>query len=114
MGEGNYFDKGDRTATRDYLSFRRACADQKRYPCVSRRCDTEMRYRPNAHATISGNSSRQKAPPCHPFLSFMATSASASRSASALLLAFSRKNGSCVPATRYMRGSGLGIMPGGL
>jgi lysophospholipase L1-like esterase len=40
--------------------------------------------------------------------------ASASRSAAAHLLAFSRKNGSCVPATRYVRGSGLGIMPGGL
>jgi hypothetical protein len=73
-----------------------------------------MRHRPNAHATISGNSSRQNAPPCDPARSFMTTSASASRSASAHLLAFSRKNGSCVPATRYVRGSGLGIMPGGL
>jgi len=75
---------------------------------------TPMRHLPNAHATISGNSSRQKAPPCNPARSFMTTSASASRSASAHLLAFSRKNGSCVPATRYVRGSGLGIMAGGL
>jgi Thiamine pyrophosphate enzyme, central domain len=53
-----------------------------------------MRHRPNAHATISGNSSRQNAPPCDPARSFMTTSASAPRSASAHLLAFSRKNGS--------------------
>jgi Terminase small subunit len=75
---------------------------------------TEMRHRPNAHATISGNSSRQNAPPCDPVRSFMTTSASTSRSATAHLLAFSRKNGSCVPATRYVRGSGLDMVPGGL
>ena len=65
-----------------------------------------MDHRPNAHATISGNSSRQNAPPCDPTRSFMTTSAPASRSASAHRVAFSRKNGSCVPATRYVRGSG--------
>lgn len=87
---------------------------QRRAVVSNRRCDTEMRHRPNAHATISGNSSRQNAPPCDPARSFMTTSASASRSASAHLIAFSRKNGSCVPATRYARGSGFGITPGGL
>src|ERR1700722_13229576 len=75
---------------------------------------TEMHHRPNAHATISGNSSPQNAPPCDPARSFMTTSAPAPRSASAHLLALPRKNGSCVPATRYARGSGLGITPGGL
>src|SRR5580704_12457124 len=78
------------------------------------RGDQEMHHRRNAHATISGNSSRQKAPPCDPVRSFMTTCASASRSASAHFLAFSRKNGSCVPATRYVRGRGLGITAGGL
>src|SRR5579862_7195962 len=70
--------------------------------------------RPNAHATISGNSFRQNAPPCAPARSSMTTSAPASRSATAHLVAFSRKNGSCVPATRYVRGIRLGIPLGGL
>ena len=39
----------------------------------------------------------------------MTTSAPASRSAAAHLVVFSRKNGSCVPATRYVRGIRLGI-----
>ncbi len=46
-------------------------------------CATGMRHRPHAHATISGNSSRQNAPPWDPARSCMTTSASASRSASA-------------------------------
>jgi len=71
-----------------------------------------MRHRPNAHATISGNSSRQNAPSCDPARSFMTAFAAASRSASAHLLAFSRKNGSCAPATSLVRGSGLSKMPG--
>jgi hypothetical protein len=33
-----------------------------------------MHHRPNAHATISGNSSRQNAPPCDPARSFMRSS----------------------------------------
>src|SRR4029077_16190878 len=68
---------------------------------------------PNAHATISGNSSRQNAPPCDPARSVITTSAPASRSATAHRVAFSRKNGSSVPATRYARGIGPGITPGG-
>src|SRR5215471_6352328 len=69
--------------------------------------------RPNAHATISGNSCLQNASPCEPTRSFMTTSAPASRSASAHRVAFFRKNGSCLPATRYTRGSKLGITAGG-
>ena len=57
-------------------------------------------YRPNIQATISGNSSRQNAPPCDPARSLSTTSAPAARSASAHRVAFSRKNGSSVPATR--------------
>src|SRR4029077_8913008 len=72
-----------------------------------------MFHRANAHATISGNSSRQNASPCDPTRSVITTSAPASRSASAHLVAFSRKNGSSVPATRYARGSEPGITPGG-
>src|SRR6266700_2757116 len=75
---------------------------------------TVIYARPNAHATISGNSFRQNAPPCDPVRSFMTTSAPASRSADAHLVAFSRKNGSCVPATRYVRGIRLGITSVGL
>jgi hypothetical protein len=69
--------------------------------------------RPSAHATISGNSSFQNAPPCDPTRSVMTTSAPASRSAVAQRVAFSRKNGSSVPATRYARGSESGITAGG-
>src|SRR5262249_32920246 len=68
---------------------------------------------PKAHATISGNSSRQTPPPCAPARSVMTTSAPASRSAPAHRAAFSRKNGSSVPATRYARGTGRGITAGG-
>jgi hypothetical protein len=78
------------------------------------RLTSVMHHRPNAHATIRGNSSRQNTPPCDPARSFMMTSAPASRSASANLFAFPRKNGSCVPATRHVRGSGSGMTPGGL
>src|SRR5215469_5433639 len=73
----------------------------------------ERDQRPNAHATISGNSCLQNASPCEPTRSFMTTSAPASRSASAHRVAFFRKNGSCLPATRYTRGSKLGITAGG-
>ena len=55
---------------------------------------------PNAHATIIGSSSFQNAPPWDPARSAMSTSAPASRSASAQRVAFRRKKGSCVPATR--------------
>jgi hypothetical protein len=55
---------------------------------------------PKAQATMSGNSSFQKAPPCEPARSVMTTSAPASRSAFAHRLALARKNGSPVPATR--------------
>src|ERR1700722_19350502 len=61
---------------------------------------------------MSGNSSLQNAPPCDPTRSVMTTSAPASRSARAHRVAFSRKNGSCTPATRYARGSELGITAG--
>lgn len=54
----------------------------------------------NAHATISGNSSRQNAPPCDPTRSSSTTSAPASRNACPHRVAFSRKNGSWRPATR--------------
>jgi len=78
-------------------------------------CYVEAIYaRPNAHATINRNSFRQNAPPCDPTRSFMTTSAPASRSAVAHLVAFLRKNGSCVPATRYVRGICLGIASVGL
>ena len=56
--------------------------------------------RPNAQANMSGSSARQKAPPCDPSRSVITTSAPASRSASAHRVAFSRKKGSSVPATR--------------
>jgi DNA polymerase III delta prime subunit len=46
-------------------------------------------HRANAHATISGNSSRQNASPCDPARSVITTSAPASRSASAHRVAFS-------------------------
>jgi hypothetical protein len=55
---------------------------------------------PNAHATMSGNSSRQNASPCDPTRSVMTTSAPAPRRAVAHRVAFSRKKGSDVPATR--------------
>lgn len=68
---------------------------------------------PIAHATMSGNSSRQNPPPCDPTRSVMTTSAPPSRSATAHRAAFPRKNDSSVPATRYVRGIGLGITTGG-
>src|SRR5262245_828026 len=68
---------------------------------------------PNAHATISGNSSAQNASPCEATRSVMTMSAPASRSATVHRVAFARKNGSSVPATRYTRGRGLGITAGG-
>lgn len=68
---------------------------------------------PNAHATISGNSSRQNASPCDPTRSVMTTSAPAPPSTCGQRDAFSWKNGSSVPATRYVRGSEPGIMSGG-
>jgi hypothetical protein len=52
------------------------------------------------HATINGNSSPQNAPPCSPSRCIMPTSASALCSASAHRVALSRKNCSCLPATR--------------
>jgi hypothetical protein len=55
---------------------------------------------PNAHATISGNSSFQNASPCPPSRSIMTTSAPFLRSATAQRVAFLRKNGSRVPATK--------------
>jgi hypothetical protein len=70
--------------------------------------------RPNAQATISGNASPQKSPPCGPTRSFMTTPPPALRSAFAHQIAFSRKNCSWVPATSYTRGSELGISAGGL
>lgn len=63
----------------------------------SRACLLQHR---NAQATISGNSACQNGSPWPPTRSVIMTSAPASRSASAQRVAFSRKNGSCVPATR--------------
>src|SRR5215475_6130893 len=79
---------------------------------ASRRLPTNvaMLHCPNAHATIRGNSSCQNASPCDPGRSFMTTSAPASRSASAQRAAFLRKNGSRVPATKYVRGIERGII----
>ena len=71
-------------------------------------------HRPNAHATISGSSSCQNLSPCDPTRSVMTTSPPASRSAVAHRVALSRKNGSRVPATRYARGSELGMTAVGL
>ena len=67
--------------------------------------DASSHHRPNAHATVSGNSSRQNAPPCDPARSFITTSAAASCSTFAHLPAFSMKDDSSVPAKRYVRGS---------
>ena len=61
---------------------------------VSNRVGHVSYRRPNAHATISGNSSRHIASPCDPTRSLITTSAPASRSAAAHRVAFSRKNGS--------------------
>ncbi len=61
---------------------------------------TASTQRPNAHAPINGNSSFQNAPPWDPARSAVTTSAPAWRNASAHLMAFSRKNGSSVPANR--------------
>ena len=61
---------------------------------------TAMLHRPNAHATIRGNSARHIASSCPATRSVMTTSAPASRSASAHRFALSRKKGSSVPATR--------------
>jgi hypothetical protein len=74
---------------------------------------TAATQRPNAHATISGNSSFQNAPPWEPARSAVTTSAPAWRKAFAHLMAFPRKNGSSVPATTYALGSNLGITVGG-
>ena len=73
---------------------------QRRPLTSTHACQGQMLHGPNAHATISGNSSRQNAPPCDPTRSVISTSAPASRSATAQRVAFSRKNGSSVPATR--------------
>ena len=71
----------------------------------------EALFRRDAGPLLPG---AEHAPPCDPVRSFMTTSAPASRSAAAHLVAFSRKNGSCVPATRYVRGIRLGITSVGL
>jgi hypothetical protein len=55
---------------------------------------------PKAHAVIRVNSSRQNGPPCSPARSYTTTSAPAPRSAFAHSVAFARKNGSSVPATK--------------
>ena len=62
--------------------------------------NTALRHRPNAHATINGNSPRHSASPCDATRSLMTTSAPAPRSAAAQRDALSWKNGSKVPATR--------------
>ena len=67
---------------------------------VNRRPNVVMRHRPNAHATISENSSRHIASSCDATRSLITTSAPALRSATAQRVALSRKNGSSVPATR--------------
>src|SRR3954454_4813895 len=72
-----------------------------------------LRHGPNAQATISGNSWRKNASPCDPRRSVMTTSAPSCRSAVAHRVAFSWKNGSRVPATKYARGGELGIATGG-
>lgn len=58
------------------------CADALVKHIVYQDCQNMGKFpviysRPNAHATISGNSSRQNAPQCDPTRSFMTTSASA-------------------------------------
>src|SRR5579863_2504939 len=70
-------------------------------------------HRPNAHATMSGNSVRHDVAPCETFRLLTAISAPASLSAFAHRVALSRKNGSSVPAKRYTRGSAAGISSGG-
>src|SRR5712691_4157450 len=70
--------------------------------------DRHRPHLPNAHATINGNSARHIAASCPATLSLITTSAAASRSAAAHRAALSRKNGSSVPATRYVRGNGVG------
>ena len=92
--------------------------DVGRYCPWSARLVAFVRYgarsdEPNAQATMSGSSSRQNGPPWSPTRSVMTTSARASRSASAHRVAFSAKNGSNVPATRYVRGNELAMSPGG-
>jgi low temperature requirement protein LtrA len=82
-------------------------------PLIGRGFQCRDVHRPNAHITIDGNSCRQNAPPCDPARSVMTTSAPASRSATAHRAAFSWKNGSSVPATKYARGSRAGITTGG-
>jgi hypothetical protein len=72
-----------------------------------------QRYRWNAHVTILGNSWRQNASPCDPTRSVMTTSAPAAWNAAAHRVAFSWKNGSWIPATKYALGSELGIAAGG-
>jgi hypothetical protein len=68
---------------------------------------------PNAHRIIDGNSRRHISSSCPAALSFITTSALASRNAAAHRAALSRKKGSSVPATRYARGKRLGIASGG-
>ncbi len=83
--------------------YRKTCtllADLWRECLKNRRLNAIIFHCPNAPATMSGNSSRQNAPPCEPVRSFMTTSAPASVSAADHRVAFSRKNGSCAPATR--------------
>jgi hypothetical protein len=83
-----------------------------------RRSGSAALHRPNAHATISENSARHSASPCEAARSLITTSAPASRSATAHRAALLRKNGSSVPATRYVRvrpfwgtpGSGLELL----
>jgi hypothetical protein len=70
-------------------------------------------HRPNAHATISGNSARHSSSPCEATRSLSTTSAPAPHSAAAHRVALPRKNGSSVPATRYVRGIRSGSTPGG-
>ena len=58
-----------------------------------------LRPQPKAHVTMSGNSRRQKASPCDPARTFITTSPPWSAKADAHRAAFSKKNGSWVPAT---------------
>jgi hypothetical protein len=69
--------------------------------------------RPNAHRIIRGNSRCHISSSWPAGLSLITTSAFASRNAAAHRAAFSRKKGSCVPATRYVRGNRPGIASGG-
>jgi hypothetical protein len=69
--------------------------------------------RPNAHRIIKGSSLRHISSLWPAGRSLITTSALASRNAAAHRVAFSRKNGSRVPATRYVRGNRLGITSGG-